>query len=198
MHFTCRRRTIGFAVVAQPVSMRQFIHQFSFGRRKQWEWPKSHGDGKRADGKKIGWSPMLNGGSWNLALHFHCFVFRTACFSLKVILNLRSLLFCACSRSSVLILSIFVQLKMQPLTALHLRLDQPPPLISWRSDWISLLYRWFYLSLELNWQICIPTIIAAGLGKRFGRKKKKLLWQYVWLQLKRTHGGLKFRAAVTI
>lgn len=102
---------------------------------------------------------------------------------------------------SVLILSIFAQLKMQPVTALHLRLDQAPPLASQRSDRVPLLYRWFYLSLELNWQICISTIVAAGIGKKdLGRSKIKnhLLWQCVWLQLKQTHSGLKFEAAVTI
>lgn len=145
---------------------------------------------------------MLNGGKLQPSLPFSllCFSHRLP-FSPSNIKS-PSPLFCPCSCSSVLILSIFAQLKMQPLTAHHLRLDQPPPLVSWRSDWVSLLCRWFHLSLELNWQICISTIVAVGIGKnnldRKKKKKKTLLWQCVWLQLKQTHGGLKFEAAVTI
>lgn len=43
---------------------------------------------------------MLKWGSCNLAFHFHCFVFLTICFSLQVILNLPSPLFCPFSRSA--------------------------------------------------------------------------------------------------
>lgn len=117
---------------------------------------------------------MLNGGKLQPSLPFSllCFSHRLP-FSPSNIKS-PSPLFCPCSCSSVLILSIFAQLKMQPLTAHHLRLDQPPPLVSWRSDWVSLLCRWFHLSLELNWQICISTIVAVGIGKNnLDRKKKK-------------------------
>lgn len=191
----CRRRTIGFAVVAQPVSMRQFIHQFSFGSRKQWEWPKEPQRWKEGWRERNRLESHAEWGELQSSLPFYCFVFLTAGLSFKVILNLPSHLFCPCSRSSVLILSIFAQLKNAAPDSPSSSVRSAPT--SCFMEWLGIIAvqmilfvfgtkltdLYFYHSSCRNWK------------ERFGQKQKKnpLLWRAYDYSLREHTADLSLR-----
>lgn len=71
---------------------------------------------------------------------------------------------------SVRILPIFAQLKQQPLTVLHLRLDHPPPLFFFIEELLGIVA--VQMILFVFGQISLSTMVAAGIGKKdLGTKK---------------------------